>query len=66
MSYFQEQDLGVFLEKLEAQGWLELFTNTKRGCSISKLVDFYANDVVTNGVVTTTANGHNCVLLPVI
>jgi len=28
IGYFREQGLGVFLEKLKAQGWLELFTNT--------------------------------------
>jgi len=37
---------------------LELFTNTKRDCSISELAEFYANCVVTNGVVTSTINGH--------
>ena len=28
VSYFQEQGLEVFLDKLKAQGWFELFTNT--------------------------------------
>ena len=46
VSYFQEQGLGVFLEKLEAQGWLALFTNTKTGCSVPDLAEFYANCVV--------------------
>jgi len=27
-SYFQEQGLEVFLDKLKAQGWYELFTTT--------------------------------------
>jgi len=27
-AYFQEQSLEVFLDKLRAQGWLKLFTNT--------------------------------------
>ena len=58
VSYFQEQGLGVLLEKLEAQSWLELFTNTQRGCSISELAELYANCVVTNRVVTSTVNGH--------
>ena len=58
VSYFQEQGLGVFLEKLEAQGWLELFTDTKRESSVLDLAEFYANCVVTNGVVTSTVNGH--------
>jgi len=31
----------VFLEKLEAQGWLDLFTDTKRGCSVPNLPEFY-------------------------
>jgi len=48
----------VFLDKLEAQGWLELFTNIKKGCSVPKLADFYANCVINNGVVTSTVNGH--------
>jgi len=59
VSYFQEQGLGVFLEKLEAQGWLDLFTDTKRGCSVPNLAEFYANCVVINGVVTSTVNDHN-------
>jgi len=58
VSYFQEQGPGVFLERLEAQGWLELFINTKRGCSVPELAEFYANCVVTNGVVTSTVNAH--------
>ena len=28
VGYFQEQDLEVFLDKLKAQRWFELFTNT--------------------------------------
>jgi len=35
-----------------------LFTNTKRGCSVPDLAEFYANCVVTSGVVTSTVNGH--------
>ena len=58
VAYFQEQALGAFLEKLEAQGWLDLFTNTHRGCSIPDLAEFYANCAVTKGVVTSTVNGH--------
>jgi len=38
----------VFLEKLEAQGWLDLFTDTKKGWSLPDLAEFYANCVVTN------------------
>jgi len=57
VDYFQEQGMEVFLEKLQAQGWLELFANTQRGCSIPNLVEFYANGDVTNGVVTSVVNG---------
>ena len=48
----------MFLEKLRVQGWLDLFTNTQIGCSISELAEFYANCVVTNGVVTSIVGGH--------
>jgi len=48
----------VFLEKLNAQDWLNLFTNTKRGCSVLDLAEFYANCIITNGVVTSTVNSH--------
>jgi len=37
---------------------LELFTNTKRGCSVPKLAEFYGNYVVTDWVVTSIVNGH--------
>ena len=57
VAYFQEKDLQVFLDKLKAQGWLDLFTNTQRGCSAPDLFEFYANCEVTNGVVTTMVNG---------
>ena len=58
MAYFQEQGLEVFLEKLKVQGCLDLFINAQRGCSIPELAEFYANCVVTNGVVTSTVGGH--------
>ena len=48
----------MFVETLEAQGWLELFTDPKRGCSVLDLAEFYANCVVTNGVVMSIVNGH--------
>jgi len=35
-----------------------LFTNTKRDCSIPELAEFYANCVVTSGIVTSSVNGH--------
>ena len=47
----------MFLEKLKAQGWLDLFTNTKQGCSVPELAEFYANGVVTSGIVTSSING---------
>jgi len=47
----------VFLEKLRAQGWLELFTNTQMGCSGAELAEFYANYFVTQGVVTSEVGG---------
>ena len=55
--YFQEQGLEVFLDKLQAQGWLDTFTNTKRGCLVPELVEFYANCEVTNGIVTGSVHG---------
>ena len=35
-----------------------MFIDTKRGCSIPDLAEFYANCVVTNGVVTNTVSGY--------
>jgi len=55
--YFQEQGLEVFLERLRAQGWLSLFTNTQMGCSVPELVEFYANCVITDGVVISKVKG---------
>jgi len=57
VQYFEEQGLGVFLEKLRAQGWLELFTNTQLGCSVPDLAEFYANCSITQGVVKSEVNG---------
>ena len=57
VQYFEEYGLGVFLEKLRAQGWLELFTNTQLGCSILELAGFYANCSVTKGVVISEVGG---------
>ena len=50
VSYFQEQGLEVFLEKLRAQGWLELFTNTQMGCSQPDVAEFYANVALSGDV----------------
>jgi len=47
----------VSLEKLKDQGWLDLFTDTKKGCLVPDLAKFYVNCVITNGVVTSTVNG---------
>jgi len=55
--YFQEQSLEVFLDKLRTRGWLDTFINTKRGCSVPKLAEFYANCEVTNGIVTGSVHG---------
>jgi len=57
VQYFEEQGLGVFLEMLRTQGWLELFTNTQLGCSVAALAEFYANCSVTKGVVTSEVEG---------
>jgi len=56
VQYFEEQGLGVSLEKLNAHGWLELFTTTQLGCSVSNLADFYANCSITEGVVKSEVN----------
>jgi len=47
--YFREQGLELFLERLANQGWLELFTNTQRGCSQPELAEFYAKVVSLRG-----------------
>ena len=57
VAYFQKQGLQVFLDKLGAHGWLELFTNTKRGWSIPELAKFYANCEVTNVIVSSSVHG---------
>jgi len=40
VSYFQEQGLGAFLEKLEAQGWLDLSMNTKTSVLLKTWLSF--------------------------
>ena len=57
VSYFQEQGLEVFLDKLNTQGWFELFTNTQMGCSQPDVAKFYANVSLTEGVLSSTVNG---------
>jgi len=56
VGYFQEQGLEVFLDKLNAQGWFKLFTNTLMGCSQPDVAEFYANVSVYEGVLTSTVN----------
>lgn len=51
--FFEEHGLELFLTKLAKQGWLELFSDGTVGCSVSELAEFYANCVVTEGVVTS-------------
>jgi len=55
--YFQEQGLEVFLDKLKAQGWFELFTNTQLGCSQPDVAEFYVNVSLSEGVLSSTVNG---------
>jgi len=57
VSYFQEQGLEVFLDKLKVQGWFDLFTNTKMGCSQLDVADSYANVSLSEGVLSSTVNG---------
>jgi len=47
----------VFLDKLQSQGWLELFTNTQSGSSVPDLEEFYANCDVSQVVVTSVVHG---------
>jgi len=46
----------MFLDKLKAQGWFELFTNIQLGCSQPDVAEFYANVSVSEGVLTSTVN----------
>jgi len=57
VSYFQEQGLEVFLDKLKAQGWFELFTNTQMQSSQPDVAEFYANVSLSEGVLSSTVNG---------
>ena len=49
----------LFLDKLEAQGWLRLFINTHRWCFVVDLVECFTKCAVTTGVVTSIVNGHD-------
>jgi len=57
VSYFQDQGLEVFLDKLKAQGWYELFTNTQLGCSQPDVAEFYANVTLHGDVISSSVNG---------
>ena len=57
VGYFQEQGLEVSLDKLTAQGWFELFTNTQLGCSQPDVAEFYVNVSVSEGVLISMVNG---------
>ena len=47
----------MFLDKLKAQGWFELFTNTQMGCSQPDVAEFYANVLLSGDVLSSTVNG---------
>jgi len=47
----------VFLFKLKAQRWFELFTNTQLRCSQPNVTKFYANVSLSKGVLSSTVNG---------
>ena len=47
----------MFLDKLQTQGWFELFANTKMGCSPADVVEFYANVALHGEVLSSTVNG---------
>jgi hypothetical protein len=49
--------LEVFLEKIRAQGWFELFTNTHLGCSVTELTEFYVHYSIKKGVVMSRVGG---------
>ena len=47
----------MFLDKLKAQGWFELFTNIHMGCSQPDVAEFYANVSLSRGVLSSIVNG---------
>ena len=57
VQFFQDQGLEVFLNKIKAQGWFDLFTNTQMVCSPPDLAEFYANVSLHGEVITSTVNG---------
>jgi len=57
VGYFQEQGLEVFLDKLKAQGWFELFTNTQLEYSQPDVAEFYVSTYVSEGMLTSMVNG---------
>jgi len=44
------------LDKLKAQGWYELFTNTQMGCSQPDVAEFYVNVTLSGDVLTSIVN----------
>jgi len=56
-SYFHDLGLEVFLDKLRAQGWYELFANTQMWCSQPDVAEFYANVALSGDVLCSTVNG---------
>ena len=57
VKFFQDQGLELFLDKIKAQGWYELSTNTKMVCSQPDVAEFYANVSLHGDVITSTVNG---------
>jgi len=56
-SHFHDQGLEVFLDKVQTQGWFELFANTELRCSPADVVEFYANVALHGEVLSNTVNG---------
>lgn len=57
VSYFQQQGLEAFIEKVRAQGWFDLFTNTNLRCSVPELAEFYSNCHIEKEVVESRVGG---------
>ena len=57
VKFFQDQGLELFLDKIKAQGWYDLFTNTKMVCSPPDVAEFYANVSLHGEVITSMVNG---------
>ena len=57
VKFFKDQGLELFVDKIKAQGWYDLFTNTKMVCSPPDIAEFYANVSLHGDVITSTVNG---------